>query len=131
MALIARGDVAGIPMDAWLAARPSTEHREAERSCERRVSAHIGLMPVLCLPVPNRQDGSSDRGLIEATCIALLSAANGGVERASTTWLGRYAPNPAVASSGLWNVRHVTDDYSSSGLELMQDYIRAAAARGH
>lgn len=127
-ALIARGDVADLPLSAWLAARPAPEHRDAERACERQVSAYIGQMPVLCLPVPNHQDGTSDRGLIETTCIALLSVASGGIDPASPTWLGRYASNPAIAGSGLWNVRHVTDSYHSDGLALLQQYVTDAAA---
>lgn len=66
-ALINRGGVAGLPLEAWLAPDPMPEHSEAELMVERAVSEYIGRMPMLCVDVPTREDRTSDRGLIEAT----------------------------------------------------------------
>jgi hypothetical protein len=78
--------------------------RDAEHELEVAVSAHIGAMRVVVVPVPDRHD----RALLEQGCIALLS--NAGrlpVDPPSTTWLGNDADRPAVRASGLWNVNHV------------------------
>jgi len=123
-ALITCGQVKGLPLSAWLSPEPLPEHRGAEGDCERAVSAYISQMPVLWLEVPSRADGTSDRGLVEATVIALLSRAAGGVDRASAGWLGHHAPNQAIADSGLWNVRHVRDGYDPMVLECLAGYIQ-------
>jgi hypothetical protein len=128
-ALITCGQVKGLPLSAWLSAKPLPEHRDAERDCERAVSAYIGQMPVLWLEVPSRDDGTSDRGLVEATVIALLSRAAGGVDPASAGWLGQHAPNQAIAESGLWNVRHVRDHYDPRTLAVLAGYIKKTTLR--
>lgn len=123
-ALIVCDQVKDLPLSAWLSTDPLPKHRRAEGVCERAVSAYIGQMPVLCLEVPNRDDGTSDRGLVEATVIALLSRAAGGVDPATAGWLGQHAPNQAIADSGLWNVRHVRDGYDPMTLDVIAGYIQ-------
>jgi hypothetical protein len=44
---------------------------------------------------------------------------------ASAAWLGKHAPHIAVASSGLWNVRHVADQYEPRTLEVLAAYVEA------
>lgn len=122
-ALINRGDIAGLPLEAWLAPAPNPHHREAELLVERAVTEYIGRMPVLWVDVPDRDDGTSDRGLIETNSIALLSAAAGGLDAASPAWLGRYAANVSVRSSALWNVRHVLDQYTPAALDVLEKYV--------
>jgi hypothetical protein len=122
-ALITRGDVAALPLDAWLAPEQSPDYHEAERIVERAVSDYIGHMPVLWVDVPTRDDGASDRGAIEANTIALLSTVGGGLDAASPAWLGRHATNMAIKSSGLWNVRHVTDAYTPSALDVLEQHV--------
>lgn len=123
-ALIRCGQVKGLPLSAWLSTEPLLEHREAECDCERAVSDHIGRMPVLWLEVPNSDDGASERGLVEANIIALLSTTAGGVDRASAEWLGQHAPNRAIADSALWNVRHVRDNFDPGTLDVIAGYIQ-------
>jgi hypothetical protein len=123
-ALITRGDVAALPLEAWLAPEPQPAYRDAERIVERAVSDYIGQMPLLWVEVPTRGDGTSDRGTTEANSIALLSAAAGGLDTASPAWLGRHAANVSVHSSGLWNVRHVTDTYTPSALDVLERYVK-------
>jgi hypothetical protein len=127
-ALIARGDVTDVPLQAWLSPQPLPQWREAERGCERAVSRYIRQMPVLSLPVPTREDGSSDRGVIEAACIALLSTATGGVDPASNAWLGRHAASQAVPASGLWNVRHVHEGYDARALDVLESHVAASCS---
>jgi hypothetical protein len=122
-ALITRGDVAALSLEAWLAPEQPPAHRDAERIVERAVSDYIGQMPVLWVDVPTRGDGTSDRGVIEANSIALVSAAGGALDAASPAWLGRYAANVAVQSSGLWNVHHVTDTYTPRALDVLEQHV--------
>ena len=122
-ALITRGDVTALPVEAWLASKQLPACAEAERIVERAVSDYIGQMPVLWVDVPTRSDGTSDRGAIEANRIALLSASAGGLDAASPGWLGRHAANTAVPSSGLWNVMHVTDTYAPSALDVLEQHV--------
>lgn len=129
-ALINRGEVAGLPLEAWLAPDPMPDHSEAELMVECAVSEYIGRMPMLWVDVPAREDRTSDRGFIEANSIALLSAATGGLDAASPRWLGGYAANPAVRSSGLWNVRHVADDYAPTALHVLEQYVIASPRTG-
>jgi len=120
--LINRGDIACLPLDAWLSS-PRPEFRSEEQAAERMVSGCIRSMPVLCLGVPNRPDGTSDRGVIESFAIALLSMATGGADKPSSGWLGLHANSPAVARSGLWNVRHVEEAYDPAVLEVMAAHV--------
>jgi hypothetical protein len=124
-ALINRVDVGQLPLSAWLARKPIPDYRETELLVERAVSSYIGRMPLLWVAVPTRDDGTSDRGLIESSSIALLSATAGGPDAASAAWLGKHAPHIAVASSGLWNVRHVADQYEPRTLEVLAAYVEA------
>jgi hypothetical protein len=125
-ALINRGEIANLPLDAWLASRPRPDLRLEEQTVERAVSEYIGLMPVLCLGVSSRPDRSSDRGLVESAAIALLSTATGGVDSPSAGWLGLRANSPAVARSGLWNVRHVEDGYDPVVLDVLAAHLPSA-----
>lgn len=85
---------------------------------ERRVSQHIGAMPLLWLGM----DGADERGWLERNAIALLSARRGGVDRPSPKWLGRHAANERVRTSGLWNDQ-LAWEKSGAGLvhELLAD----------
>ena len=93
---------------------------------EQAVSRHIRSMPLVCLSVPTRHDGTSDRGFIESNAIALLSGAVvASADPPSPHWLGRFSPKPAVRQSGLWNVRHVDDPgYDPTLLTVMESYAR-------
>ncbi len=93
---------------SWLSKEPDPKWLLAERGHERVVSRYIGGMPLLWLAVPGRED----RAYLERNIIALLSAMTGGSERASPSWLGHQAVNPAIARSGLWNVKCVDERYS-------------------
>lgn len=95
--------------------------KEAEADLERRVSAHIGRMPFLWLNVPDDPSPHSDRGFIERNAIALLShARTPGADAPSVHWLGAYSDRPLVRASGLWNNRHVEEDYDAAFLGLME-----------
>lgn len=125
-ALLATGDWDPAIKASWTDPHPSRAARQAERPVERAVSAHIGAMPLLWLPVPD----SRHRGLIERHSIALLSARTGGPDVASAGWLGRFADAEKVRSSGLWNVYHVDDVYDPGFLDELARLIDAVPPGG-
>lgn len=84
--------------------------RRAEYPLECAVSQHIGAMPFLCLDVNDPPGPESDRGVVEAGAIALLSnLGREAIDAPSADWLGRHADRRLVRESGLWNVDHVHD----------------------
>jgi hypothetical protein len=100
--------------------------RDREASLERDVSHYIRALPFLWVPVDDPPGPPSERGVIEASAIALLSAANGKpVDGVSPRWLGRHADRAAVRESGLWNVRHITDRPDLSFLQVLERRIKA------
>jgi hypothetical protein len=106
-------------LESWLAKKAHPQLLAAEAEYERNVSRHIGAMPFVWLHVPNKADGTSDRGYLERNAIGLLS----GGESASPEWLGRHAVNSAINRSGLWNVNHVDDRYILDFLDLLDSYL--------
>lgn len=125
-ALIARGDV--VPVDTW-GQRSSAPRdvREAEAAIEQAVSAHLGAMTVLWVPVDDEPGASSDRGRIEAGAIAVLShRSNPSADPPTPGWLGNYAARPAIRESGLWNVNHVDGPLTREFLPALARWIAAA-----
>lgn len=97
--------------------------RKAEEALEQRVSAIIRAMPFLWLAVDDEPGPQSLRGCIERNAIALLSNLNkAALDPASVQWRGRACVRGAafVRDSGLWNQRHVDEDYDRSFLDLME-----------
>ena len=79
---------------------------------------------MLWLEVSDSASKESDRALIEAGSISLLSRlANRAAEDPSPEWLGRYSDRPAVRESGLWNIRH-TNGPSRDFLDHMEFWVR-------
>ena len=136
VALARRGDCPlppswGIGRDLGIAARrlrlaSRTAVKDAEADLERRVSTHIGRMPLLWLNIPDAPSPQSARGRIERNAIALLSHAHTpAADRPSTNWLGLYADRPRVRKSGLWNNNHVDEDYDAAFLGEMAELVDA------
>jgi hypothetical protein len=118
-------DLASHPAQAtWgRGAHATAEVRAGERDLERRVTDYIGAMPLLWLNVDDPPGPASDRGLIEASAIALLSsAANPAADPPSTTWLGHHAERAAVRTSGLWNVNHISDPVDPNLLDRLDHW---------
>lgn len=136
-ALSKRGDCPlppswGIPGDPGAAARrlgvTPAAVKEAEADLERRVSTYIGRMPFLWLNVPDDPSLHSDRGVIERNAIALLSRARTArADAPSGRWLGADSDRQRVRASGLWNNRHVDEDYDAAFLDLMEALADAPA----
>lgn len=125
-ALIARGDV--VPVETW-GHRPSAPRdvREAEAAIEQAVTAHLGAMQVLWVPVDDEPGATSHRGRIEAGAIAALSRlSNPATDPPSRGWLGNYAARPAIRGSGLWNVNHVDGPLAREFLPVLARWVAAA-----
>ena len=106
----------------------SSAIKEAEADLERRVSAYIGQMPLLWLPVDDAPGPESDRDVLERNSIALLSGYHSrAVDSPSLEWLGNSSDREPVRRSGLWNNRHVDAAYDPSFLDLMEVWIESAA----
>ncbi len=113
---IANRDKISIP-DTW---------RKGVSDCdlEREVSKHIRNMPFLWVNVDDAAGPGSDRGIIERSTIAMLSAKQStATDRSSKGWLGLHSDQPEIRGSGLWNVMHVDDKYDPSFLDVLKRRI--------
>ena len=105
----------------------SRQIRTSEYTLELSVSAYIRALPFLWLAVPGEAAATSDRKVIEANAIALLS--NYGrslIDPPSPNWLGRRTADPKIRASGLWNVNHVSESYEPGFLDLLARYVQQA-----
>lgn len=95
-----------------------------ERFMEMAVSDVIRGMPLLWLAVEDAAGRESLRGYIERNSIALLS--NYGkdpIDPPSESWLGHHCKRERVRLSGLWNQRHVQDEYEPEFLDTLARLI--------
>jgi hypothetical protein len=98
--------------------------RQNEYPLERAVSDYIRGLPFLWLAVEDPPGPRSDRGVIEAGSIALLSnVGRPPIDVASDRWLGRHADRRPIRESGLWNVNHVQDQASGAVISVLKEYI--------
>jgi len=98
---------------------------DAEYPLERDVSQFIRNMPLLWVNIPDPAGPESDRKVIEANAIALLS--NRGklaVDPASSKWLGLCTGNLAIFESGLWNIDHVDEQYEPLFLDILAQHVQ-------
>ena len=126
-ALLARD---GIQLKTWgvgssppPAVRNDETARAAENALEKRVSEHIGAMPVLWVNVPDEPGRNSKRAFIERNAIALISNQLDPIDKASENWLGRFSPRGEIRTGGLWNLNHVGEDYDASFLDILESYV--------
>lgn len=119
-ALIVRDGLDGGLLRSWLSDRPEPAWQEPESDLERHVSAYIGGMPMLHLEVKER----TERDVVERNSIALLSCRTASNEPPSASWLGDHATSEKVRTSGLWNVKHVDDQYDPTFLEILEANVK-------
>ncbi len=99
--------------------------QESETPIEQAVSACIGQMPFLWLPIEDAPGPASQRGLVERNAIALLgNHVHGVLDPASPTSLGQHSDRRKVRISGLWNQNHVDEIYDPGFLDLFADLAR-------
>jgi hypothetical protein len=132
-ALLARGELTrcrswGVKGDAGKASVALGITREtlakAELPVEQAVTPYIGAMSFLWLDIGDEPGPDSGRGVIERNTIALLS--NHGRKThdpPSPGWLGYASDRPLVCASGLWNQRHVEENYDPAFLDTLEMLI--------
>jgi hypothetical protein len=109
-------------------ARPAW--RVAESALEREVSQVVGRMPFVWLAIDDEPGSESLRGLIERNSIALLSNyAKDPVDPQSRGWLGSFSDRERIRESGLWNSKHVTEQYDPSFLKQLEQIVAAMLLR--
>ena len=107
------------------------EIRVAESELERRVSIVIGEMPFLWLEVDDPPGPENRRGYIERNSIALLSSyIHPHGDPPSNDWLGLYCPREKVRRSGLWNQKHVEEDYDPEFLSELENLVALQVREG-
>ncbi|NMC44951.1 MAG: hypothetical protein GYA46_13615 [candidate division Zixibacteria bacterium] len=105
------------------------EVKEIEIPHEKRVSEYIRPLPFVIIKVDPHPDPDNHRKYLETNLIALLSNFNGRVatpactDEPSATWLGRYAGNPKVVESGMWNSMDIKTHYDPDFFNLLEHYI--------
>ena len=132
-ALIARGDCPecpswGVKGDIGKAAEMLTMQRAelaaAEAPIEAAVSEYLGRLPFLWLPVDDEPGPDSLRGYIERNAIALTSGLHEPmIDPPSPSWLGLRSGRDKVRRSGLWNQRHVDENYEPRFLDVLETAI--------
>lgn len=126
-ALIKRNQLENAGTRTWgKGSSAKKEIREKEYDLEKKVSRHIRSMPFLWLEVDDIPGPESMRGYIERNTIALLSNSNrpeNPIDPPNKTWLGNYAKSPLIQKSGLWNVKHVTDNYDPGFIKHLERFI--------
>ena len=81
-------------------------------------------MPFLWLDVDDAPGPGSRRACIERNAIALLSGyAESVLDPPSPGWLGRHSDREPVRRSGLWNNRHVDENYDPSFLDVLEERV--------
>ena len=96
----------------------------AEAPIEAAVSEYIGRLPFLCLPVDDEPGPDSLRGYIERNAIALTSCLHEPmIDPPSRSWLGLCSGRDKVRRSGLWNQRHVEENYEPRFLDMLETAI--------
>lgn len=132
-ALLERGDLPpcpswGVKGDIGKAAVELGQSRSdlsvKETSAELAVSAYLRSMPFLWLPIDDEPGPESLRGPIERNTIALVSNFDRQpLDGPSDHWLGHRSRREKVRRSGLWNQRHVDDDYDLAFLEVLEELV--------
>ena len=69
-----------------------------------------------------------DRAVIKANTIAMVSHHRRSGAPSDLDWLGYHSPQRAVYQSGLWNVRHVADEFDPTALDLLAEYVEETTA---
>jgi len=127
-ALLATGEWSDPIRQTWsVGSTAPAAVRIVEYPLEQAVSTYIGSMPFLWLAVDDPPTPTSDRGVIEAGSIALLSNHDRSpLDAPSPDWLGYHADRELIRRSGLWNVDHVKDSSNPAFLDVMERHVSNA-----
>lgn len=101
--------------------------REFKRSHEKLVSNYLAEVTFLYVSVPDVPGQQRNpRVELKRNAVALLSGyRERSPDNPSPEWLGRYSTREEVCLSGLWNNKHIGEDYNSDFLDDFEKLIRA------
>ena len=98
--------------------------RDKEILLEQKVSAIIRQMPFLYIPISDEPSPNSLRHYIEKNSIALLSNYNKTpIDSPSQKWLGLYSSREKIIKSGLWNQKHVDENYDINFISNLENIV--------
>jgi hypothetical protein len=118
-ALLRRGDPADSRLAQWIA-----QGGESYAEVEEAVSKELrGNFTFVWVQVPTKET----RLALESGLIALLAQYPVGCP--SPTWLGRFAYDPAISDSGLWNTQHLTSPVLTGDLLVELETLAVATMR--
>lgn len=119
-------------VDTWgKGASAPSDVRITESRLECAVSNLIGEMPFLWLEADDPPGPESYRAYIERNSIALLSNYDRTyADPPSDSWLGSCSPREKVRHSGLWNQRHVEEDYDPGFLLELENLVALQVGKG-
>lgn len=101
------------------------EVKAGELALECEVSAHIGAMPFVWLPIEDPPGPGSLRGYMERNSIALVSNyRDDRLDPPSVGWLGLHSDRDRVVRSGIWNNNHVDEAHDPAFLDVLDELIR-------
>ena len=100
------------------------DRRLAELEHERRVSEYIRDLPFLWVDVDDEPSPQSDRAYLERNTIALTSNyQKESLDARDSCWLGRHSPRDEISDSGLWNIKHVEEQYETAFLDRLAEAV--------
>jgi hypothetical protein len=109
----------------------ASDLRVSERPLEQAVSEYIGRLPFLIAAAEDTAGPSSARGFIERNAIALLSNyGRSPIDPPSSGWLGNWSTRDRVKGSGLWNNKHVDEEWSPELLTALDQCISRTSSIG-
>jgi hypothetical protein len=119
----------GYDFPTWGSGNAANDHvRNSELALETEVSAFIGKMPFLWIPIDDDAGPKSLRGYVERNAIALLSNyGRRAFDPPSKSWLGHKSDRARVRGSGLWNQNHVDEIYAPAFLDRFDQLVSTAA----
>lgn len=101
------------------------EVKEKEHPLEQCVSDVIRPMPFVWVAIDDAPGKDSLRGHIERNAIALLrNYDKPPLNAPSKGWLGHYCNREKVRKSGLWNSRHIDEEYDPKFLDRFEELVR-------
>jgi hypothetical protein len=116
--------------DSWgVGQAASRETKQREHWLEVKVSEYLGSMSLLWLAIEDVPSSVSDRAFIERNTIALLSNRERPLDPPSASWLGHWSTRPSIRNSGLWNIRHIDEDYDPRFLKIFEEYVNVTLGR--
>jgi hypothetical protein len=90
--------------------------RRAERELEILVSQYISKLLFTYIDIADTPSAKSMRSFVEKASINLLTADGVPIENPTPGWLGLHSGVEGIRSTGLWNIQHSAQPFTSSAV---------------